>query len=70
MNVTYEWLPKMDEPELEPLNTDHILFPMMFLGGGLALGFLTFLLETMGLMDKGRRGWLSWLTCRPCCGGS
>ena len=58
MNVTCEWLPKMDEPELEPLNTDHILFPMMFLGGGLALGFFTFLLET------------GWLTCRPCWGRS
>ena len=53
-----ECLPKNDEPELAPLNTDHILFPMMFLGGGLALGFLTFLLEA------------GWLTCRPCCGGS
>ena len=41
-----------DEAELEPLNTDHILFPNMFLGGGLFVGFLTFLLETRGLREQ------------------
>ena len=34
-----------DEPELEPLGAQHILFPNMFLGSGLFLGFVAFLAE-------------------------
>ena len=43
-----------DEPELEPLNIDHIKLPMYFLVGGLGIGLLIFLLETRGLRDTGR----------------
>ena len=34
-----------DEPALEPLGIQHILFPNMFLGAGLFLGFVAFLAE-------------------------
>ena len=43
-----------DEPELEPLSVNHILFPNMFLGGGLFVAFLAFLWETRGLRDQWR----------------
>ena len=35
---------KSDEPELAPLGWDHIVFPIMFLGGGLGTGLLSFIL--------------------------
>ena len=39
----------LDEPALEPLGLTHILFPVMFLLGGLVISFLIFVVETKGL---------------------
>ena len=40
---------KFDEPALEPLGLTHIAFLVMFLGVGLVISFLIFVVETKGL---------------------